>query len=223
MERVAVGDLHACGVFQPFLRPHPHFRAAVGRAARRLAALVERRRLERRRAEIDRGNDAAVGLAPFAQPVVHAGSHPADIDEHPRRLFRVDGALEPARRRHGVEAHFRLDLDEPPAAAERHGVAVLAHPGRIEADDERPRRRGFSLARPRDQRRRNEAVVAGELKRFGRVARILLLEQSLVLEFGDLLPPPRQLRVGEAVQLAVLAFLGGQRRDARGRILSIAS
>ena len=88
-------------------------------------------------------------------------------------------------------------------------MAVLAHPGRIEADDERPRRLGFSLARPRDQRRRYEAVVAGELKRLGCVAPILLLEQGLVLELGDLLPPPRHLRIVEPMERRIFAFLVG--------------
>src|SRR5262245_22748595 len=78
LQRVAVGHLRAGGILEPLLRLHPHLGTAVERAAARPAGLVERRRLERRRAEVHRCDDPAVGLAPFADAVVHAGADAAD-------------------------------------------------------------------------------------------------------------------------------------------------
>jgi hypothetical protein len=76
--------------------------------------LVERRRLERGRAEVHGAHDLAE--AHLAQAVVDAGADAADIDEDAPRLVLVDHLLEPPGRR-------RVSSESPSllSVALRHG------------------------------------------------------------------------------------------------------
>jgi len=53
--------------------------------------------------EVDRDDDRAIGLAPFAQPVIHTGADGADVIEDARRLVGVDHCLSQPAALHGVE------------------------------------------------------------------------------------------------------------------------
>jgi hypothetical protein len=86
-------------------------------------------------------------------------------------------------------------------------VAIAAHPSRIIADDQwtSGRRVEACLASFENKRRRNETVMAGELKSLCRSCRILLAEEEIALEFLYLLGSPSHLLVREAVSLLIFA------------------
>ncbi len=76
--RTGIRHLHAGRMFEPLLRLRPDLGAAVERPAVRPAELVERRRLERRRAEIHRLDDVRIGRPHVLELVVDAGADVAD-------------------------------------------------------------------------------------------------------------------------------------------------
>ena len=80
LQRIGIRHLHASRELEPLLRLHPHLGPAIERAARRPALLVERRRLERRGAEVHRLDDERIRRTHVAELVADAGADPAHVD-----------------------------------------------------------------------------------------------------------------------------------------------